>query len=68
MKFRHELKTEINRADYLALRSRLRVIMSIDSHAADGKYFVRSLTDVKNSVYVTITSIRTFYVWKKRVN
>ena len=43
MKFRHELKTEINHADYLALRSRLRAIMSIDSHAADGKYFVRSL-------------------------
>lgn len=43
MDFRHEWKIEITAADHLALRSRLRVIMSYDTHAVDGKYFVRSL-------------------------
>ncbi len=43
MNFRHEWKIEINTADHYAVRQRLRSIASIDSHAADGKYFIRSL-------------------------
>ncbi len=43
MDFRHEWKIEITAADHFALRSRLRAIMSYDTHAVDGGYFVRSL-------------------------
>lgn len=43
MNFRHEWKIEIDRADYFALRSRLGAIMEPDVHAANGRYFVRSL-------------------------
>ena len=43
MDFRHEWKIEINYADLLALRSRLRVIMAADKHTVDGKYLIRSL-------------------------
>lgn len=43
MDFRHEWKIEINAADLLALRSRLRVLMEPDAHAADGRYRIRSL-------------------------
>ncbi len=43
MKFRHEWKHELNQADYLTLRMRLRAVMQPDPHAVDGKYFIRSL-------------------------
>ncbi len=43
MDFRHEWKIEINTADLLALRSRLRVLMEPDIHAVDGRYQIRSL-------------------------
>ena len=43
MDFRHEWKIEINTADLLALRSRLRVLMEPDEHAVNGRYQIRSL-------------------------
>ena len=43
MDFRHEWKIEINTADLLALRSRLRILMEPDEHAVDGRYLIRSL-------------------------
>ena len=43
MVYRHELKHEVNNADLLTLRLRLRSIMQCDSHAIDGKYIIRSL-------------------------
>ncbi len=43
MDFRHEWKIEINMADLLALRSRLRILMEPDEHAARGRYQIRSL-------------------------
>ena len=43
MDYRHEWKHEINQADMLALRQRLRAIMSPDPHATGGKYWIRSL-------------------------
>ena len=43
MKYRHEYKHEISLCDAAVLRSRLSVVMQRDSHAIDGKYFIRSL-------------------------
>lgn len=43
MVYRHEWKHEINYADMLLLRQRLRAVMKPDAHALDGKYFIRSL-------------------------
>lgn len=43
MDFRHEWKIEINTADLLALRSRLRLLMEPDEHAVNGRYLIRSL-------------------------
>ncbi|MBK7453838.1 MAG: polyphosphate polymerase domain-containing protein [Anaerolineales bacterium] len=44
MKYRHELKYLINHLDYSLIRTRLRGILSADSHAGeDGSYTVRSL-------------------------
>lgn len=43
MDYRHEWKHEINQADLLALRQRLRAVMTPDPHAADGRYIIRSL-------------------------
>lgn len=43
MDYRHEWKHEINRADLLELRQRLRCVMKPDPHAIDGKYLIRSL-------------------------
>ena len=43
MQFRHEVKHEISNHDILILRQRLRQVMKPDSHAANGKYEVRSL-------------------------
>ncbi|MDR1807476.1 MAG: polyphosphate polymerase domain-containing protein [Propionibacteriaceae bacterium] len=41
---RHEFKHNVNRADYLALRARLRAVLQPDAHALpDGEYLVRSL-------------------------
>lgn len=41
--WRHECKIEINAADLQTLRSRLRVLMTLDAHTIDGKYRIRSL-------------------------
>lgn len=41
--YRHEWKHEINRADLLVIRQRLRAIAEPDPHAIDGKYMIRSL-------------------------
>ena len=42
--YRHENKYEISKADYLAMRSRLRRIMSADPHTnEDGSYQIRSI-------------------------
>ena len=43
MDFRHEWKIEINTADHIALSQCLKAVASIDPHAINGKYFVRSL-------------------------
>lgn len=43
MQFRHELKHEINTADMLVLRQRLRAVMTPDAHAINGVYEIRSL-------------------------
>lgn len=43
MKFRHELKHEINLSDMITIRQRLRAATLPDPHAVDGKYFIRSL-------------------------
>ena len=43
MDFRHEWKIEINTADHIVLRNRLKAVMATDSHAVNGKYFIRSL-------------------------
>ena len=43
-KYRHELKYAIGKADYLAIRSRIRTVMKPDSHAdANGLYTIRSI-------------------------
>ena len=43
MKFRHELKHEINLSDMIVLRARLSHVMRHDAHGKDGGYFIRSL-------------------------
>ena len=43
IRYRHEWKHELNAADLLILRSRLRAVMESDPHAVDGKYHIRSL-------------------------
>lgn len=43
MDYRHEWKHEINQADLLALRQRLRAVATPDPHAVDGQYQIRSL-------------------------
>ncbi|MBR5090730.1 MAG: polyphosphate polymerase domain-containing protein [Ruminiclostridium sp.] len=43
MDLRHEWKHEINLSDMTAIRQRLRAVAYPDSHAVDGKYFIRSL-------------------------
>lgn len=43
MKFRHEIKTEINQCDALVLKNWLKEVMSPDSYSENGKYLVRSL-------------------------
>lgn len=43
MDYRHEWKHEINQADLLALRQRLRAVTRPDPHAVDGTYQIRSL-------------------------
>ncbi len=43
MDFRHEWKHEINQADLLVLRQRLRVVARPDPHAVNGRYLIRSL-------------------------
>ena len=43
MEFRHEWKHEITASDLAALRARLRILMTQDSHGVEGRYRVRSL-------------------------
>lgn len=43
IKYRHELKQEMNYADLLILRQRLSAVLQRDLHAANGKYEIRSL-------------------------
>lgn len=41
--YRHEWKHEINYADMLAIRQRMRAVARPDPHAIDGRYVIRSL-------------------------
>ena len=41
--YRHEWKHELNRADLITLRQRLRAVMKPDPHAVNGVYTIRSL-------------------------
>ena len=43
MDFRHEIKHEISYSDMLVIRQRLRAVAKPDSHAVNGRYFIRSL-------------------------
>lgn len=43
MNFRNEWKHEISYGDMIALRQKFSAVMQIDSHAINGKYFIRSL-------------------------
>ena len=43
MDFRHEWKHEITTSDLVALRARLQVLMTPDSHGVNGRYQIRSL-------------------------
>lgn len=43
MNFRNEWKHEITPMDMMVLKQRLSVIMKHDSHAANGRYYIRSL-------------------------
>ncbi len=43
MKFRHEWKHEINYLDFLTIKQNLSAVASLDSHAVDGTYMIRSL-------------------------
>lgn len=43
MKFRHELKYQINYSDMIALRSRLKSTLTPDKNGDNGKYKIRSL-------------------------
>ena len=41
--YRHEWKHEISYADLLTIRQRMRAVARPDPHAADGRYYIRSL-------------------------
>ena len=41
--YRHEWKHEINTADMIAIRQRMRAVAKPDPHTTDGKYLIRSL-------------------------
>lgn len=43
MDFRHEWKHKITTSDLVALRARLQVLMTPDSHGVNGRYQIRSL-------------------------
>ena len=43
LKFRHEIKHEINASDAVAIRQRLGAVAKNDPHAKNGKYLIRSL-------------------------
>ncbi len=43
LKLRHEFKHEINKFDALELKSRLKTVMSLDTHTNNGFYKIRSL-------------------------
>ena len=42
-RYRHEWKHEINKAQMMAIRSRISTVAKTDPHAIDGKYMIRSL-------------------------
>ena len=43
IQYRHEWKHELNYADLLSIRQRLRAVAEPDPHAKDGRYLIRSL-------------------------
>lgn len=43
MKFRHEIKIEISKADFYELRMRLNAVMKKDENGGNGRYEIRSL-------------------------
>ena len=43
MDYRHEWKHEISVSDMIAIRQRLRAVATVDPHAVDGSYSIRSL-------------------------
>ncbi|MCR5468490.1 MAG: polyphosphate polymerase domain-containing protein [Lachnospiraceae bacterium] len=43
LKFRHEWKHEISASDRIAIRQRMSAVASLDPHATEGTYFIRSL-------------------------
>lgn len=43
IRYRHEWKHQINYADLLTIRARMRAVAQPDPHAIDGKYLIRSL-------------------------
>lgn len=53
MKFRHEIKYLISAAQIPVIKNRINHLLSIDSHAADGVYNIRSLyfDDIYNSCF-----------------
>ncbi|HSN58104.1 MAG TPA: polyphosphate polymerase domain-containing protein, partial [Clostridiaceae bacterium] len=69
-KFRHELKYYINYCDYLALRSRLKLLMKPDPNAGiNGDYMIRSLyfDDLKDTaLYEKAAGIRIRHKYRIR--
>ena len=43
MEYRHEIKHYISEADAVSIRRNLSVVASVDSHAVNGAYRIRSL-------------------------
>ncbi len=82
MKYRHEWKHEIDYADLLILRQRLKAVTKRDTHATDGKYEIRSLyfdnindkalrekidgVNIRETVSVTIMGIPLLLSWKRK--
>ena len=43
MKFRHEWKHEIDYLDFLTIKQNMSAVASLDPHAVEGTYMIRSL-------------------------
>ncbi len=43
MKFRHEQKHEINYLDFIVIRQKMSAVATLDAHAVNGTYMIRSL-------------------------